>query len=135
MQENKKIDMVTATNEYFYADTAVFDASQGLKIAVAFTGYDNEQEYALPPEIGELIFQNYQWGPDENGSFRIIQEDLETHVCTDEELGFNDENRNGSASGNFFPIHEESYNVVKLYRKKFLCFNNKDSTLFGDFNS
>ena len=59
MQENRKIDIVAATNEYFFADTEVFSASQGLKIAVAFTGYDNEQEYALPSEIGELVFQNY----------------------------------------------------------------------------
>ena len=67
MQENKKIDMVTATNEYFFPHTKTFDSSQGLKIAVAFTGYDNKQEWDLPPEIGELVFQNYEWGPDENG--------------------------------------------------------------------
>ena len=67
MYENKKIDMVTATNEYFFPETESFNESNGLKFAVAFTGYDNELEWALPPEIGELLFKTYEWGPDENG--------------------------------------------------------------------
>ena len=106
MSENKKIDMVTATNEYFFSDSDVFDASQGLKIAVAFTGYDNEQEYALPPEIGELTFQKYGWGLQENGESIIYREDIKTHICTDEELGINDDNSKDISNSQFFPIHE-----------------------------
>ena len=67
MRENKKIDMITATSEYFFAETDVFNESQGLNIAMAFTGYDNEEEWILPREIGALMFQTYEWGPDENG--------------------------------------------------------------------
>ena len=42
MMEHKKIDMVSSTNEYHFEETDVFSENQGLKFAVAFTGYDNE---------------------------------------------------------------------------------------------
>ena len=41
MVDKKKIDMVMATSEDFFAETDVFDGQKGLKFAVAFTGYDN----------------------------------------------------------------------------------------------
>ena len=65
----------------------MFNHNNGLKFAVAFTGYDNVREWILPPEIGELIFQTYEWGPDENGNLEILYQNLTTHVCTEEELG------------------------------------------------
>ena len=86
MFKKEKIDMITSTDEYFFAETEVFNADQGLKVAIAFTGYDNEQEWILPPEIGTLIYQTYEWGIDENGDPRIILQDLDTHICTPEEL-------------------------------------------------
>ena len=94
MRENKKIDMITATSEYFFAETDDFNESQGLNIAMAFTGYDNEEEWILPREIGTLMFQIYEWGPDENGQFRSKKKNLTTHVCTEEELGLNDNIKN-----------------------------------------
>ena len=56
MHEKEKVYLETATKEYFFSESDVFSGSQGLKFAVAFTGHDNEQEYILSPEIGELIF-------------------------------------------------------------------------------
>ena len=41
MIDKKKIDMLTATSEYFFSETDVFNGQKGLKFAVAFTGYDN----------------------------------------------------------------------------------------------
>ena len=56
MVENRKIDIVKSTDEYFFSESQVFNDQSGLKFAVAFTGYDDEREWILPPEIGELIF-------------------------------------------------------------------------------
>ena len=56
MLEKGKVDIVKSTDEYFFSESQVFNDDSGLKFAVAFTGYDNVQEYILSPEIGELIF-------------------------------------------------------------------------------
>ena len=56
MMEKSKVDIIKSTDEYFFSESEVFDDNSGLKFAVAFTGYDNVQEYILSPEIGELIF-------------------------------------------------------------------------------
>ena len=76
MVEKKKIDMVTATSDSWFSETEVFSGSQGLKFAVAFTGYDSITEWMLPPEIGELVFTTYEWGPDENGELKIRNTNL-----------------------------------------------------------
>ena len=56
LMEKKKFSLVTSPFEYFYSESSVFDSAAGFKIAVAFTGYDNTEDYQLPAEIGELIF-------------------------------------------------------------------------------
>ena len=106
MVEKKNIDMVTATSEYFFSETDVFNEQMGLKFAVAFTGYDNIQEYDLPPEIGELVFTTYEWGPDESGGLFINNDNLNTHVCTAEELSLTDGKSTDSSHKPFFKIHE-----------------------------
>ena len=35
----------------------------------------------------------------------------------------------------FFELHETSIDVVKLYQKKFLCIDEEESTLHGDYDS
>ena len=56
MVENRNIDVIKSTDEFFFSENDIFNHNNGLKFAVAFTGYDNVQEWILPPEIGELIF-------------------------------------------------------------------------------
>ena len=101
---------------------------------MAFTGYDNEEEWILPREIGTLMFQSYEWGPDENGQFGFKFKNLTTHICTEEELGLND-NKKDPNHGQFFKIHDQSLINVKLYRKKFLCIDKEEMRLYGDYNS
>ena len=101
---------------------------------MAFTGYDNEEEWILPREIGTLMFQSYEWGPDENGQFGFKFKNLTTHICTEEELGLND-NKKDPNHGQFFKIHDQSLINVKLYRKKFLCIDKEEIRLYGDYNS
>lgn len=49
-------EMMSIEKEFFYDDLDVMDSSQFLNVAVAFTGYDNDQENLLDPSIGELQF-------------------------------------------------------------------------------
>ena len=63
----KDVNISSTINENVYSDSDVFDYSQGLYFAVAFTGYDNEREIMLDPSIGELEFYVEEWGKDEEG--------------------------------------------------------------------
>lgn len=56
--------------------------------------------------------------------------DLETHVCTEEELGLK-----GAHLSKFKPIHKSSYDYVKLYQEKFVCLNEQDLQISGNVNS
>ena len=47
---------MTNIEEFYFPDNYTFTAEMGLNIAVAFTPYDSNEEYALPPEIGELVY-------------------------------------------------------------------------------
>ena len=60
---------------------------------------------------------------------------MTTHICTSEELGLTDSKSENVSNGHFFPIHEKSVEVIKLYKKKLLCIDKEESTLFGDYNS
>ena len=37
--------------------------------------------------------------------------------------------------GKFFQVHEKSKNIIKLFQKKFLCIDQNQSYLFGDYDS
>ena len=58
-----------------------------LHFAIGFTAYDNEEEPILDKSIGELVFNAYRWGEYSNGTYFTEVEPLNTHTCSEEELG------------------------------------------------
>ena len=85
---NKKdVDIMTSTQTDFFTDDYVFDNSQGLAFAFAFTAYDSETEYILDPSYGRITFSRYEWGEEENGDYFVNFDELPSHVCNKEELG------------------------------------------------
>ena len=88
-----------------------------MKIAVAFTSYNNEREYELPKEYGELVFNSFSWGMGENGEVFTERKPLDYHECTREELSLyekGDEDRE-RARDDFYPIYESSRWIVSTY--------------------
>ena len=76
-----QISIISAVNEDFYADTEQVGAKQGFNFAVSLPD-------RLEPRIGKFVFtaieQNFEaTNPSEMFNFRV----LESHDCTDEELG------------------------------------------------
>ena len=63
--EKKDVDIMTSTMISYIDETQVFDHSQGLRLAMAFTAFDNDPEPILDKSIGELVFKAYSWGQDE----------------------------------------------------------------------
>ena len=79
----------------------------------------------LPPEIGRLQFIRNQWS---STDFSYVE--IESHTCTPKELGLEESN-----DGKYMKPTKASYNFVKLYQKKFLCINEEDRFVRGNFQS
>ena len=54
--EKKDVDIMSSTMISYIDETQVFDHSQGLNLAMAFTAFDNHPEPILDKSIGELVF-------------------------------------------------------------------------------
>jgi len=63
----KDVDIMSANQKNFYTEDHIFDHSQGLHFALAFTAYDNNPEDILDPTYGNIEFTTYEWGTDEQG--------------------------------------------------------------------
>ena len=101
-----------------------------MNFAIAFTAYDNENENILDPSYGRLIFNHYSWGPDENGNYKSVREEIPSHPCSREELGLE-----GQGSSRFMPVNEKTKDELNEYHKKYMCIDPKDMYIHGDYNS
>ena len=82
---------------------------------MAFTSYDEETEPILDPSIGELIFKRVEWS-----KTNWFAKEIKTHECSEEELGL------VGSSPKYMKPRQDSFDFVKLYRKKFRCIDEKD---------
>ena len=78
---------------------------------MGFTAFNSETEPILDPSIGELIFRRKGWSVTSDS----VNDVLETHMCSEEELGLT------GSSPKYMKPRQDSYEYVKLYRKKFRC--------------
>ena len=110
-------------------------------MAVAFTEFNNNEEWELDPSYGTLVFNSFEWGVRPDGKVFTERKRLPSHVCTQDEFGFE---RGGEArysdlnSENhvlFFKVHPMAKEFQKLYRKKFICLDKESLEVFGDFSS
>ena len=83
----KDVDILSTRIEYHFEETDAFGAEDGFNIAVGFTAYDNNREWVLAPEYGELVFNSLSWGSKPDGTYYLERKRLRTHICTEEELG------------------------------------------------
>ena len=68
LRHRNDVNILQATKDLYFSDSDVFSYKEhGLNWAVAFTEFNNNEEYELPGDIGEIIFKEYAWGQDENG--------------------------------------------------------------------
>ena len=127
----KDIDILLTKQEFHFSDTDVIGAEQGLNIAVGFTAFDNNQEWILTPQYGELVFNSLSWGSHPNGTFYLERERLDTHRCTREELGLT----NDTSNAVFMPFRETQKEFMDFYYSKLLCLSKEDMYINGEFNS
>ncbi len=63
----KDVDILSAVSELQFTDDDIFAYQNGLNVAVAFTAYDAEESWILDASYGELEFNSYSWGPNDDG--------------------------------------------------------------------
>lgn len=80
----KDVDMLSAVLDYYFDENYIFDYQQGFNIAIAFTAFDGETDWILDDSYGEIVFNAYSWGYNEEGAPFTSREKLEYHVCTPE---------------------------------------------------
>ena len=102
MIEKGKVDIVAATQEDFFTVEDQFGADQGLQFAIAFSSIYGYTDYELPPEIGSLAFAVSQWGYDDNGEFYYLEFEIESHICSREELHLTEDTSNAK----FYEPHQ-----------------------------
>ena len=101
-------------------------------MAVAFTRYDGSIESDLDPTYGSLEFNHWTWGKQEDGTFFSERKMIDSHDCSEEELGLTGDRQNSK----FMPIFEKSIEEVKFYRKKLRCAKHVDDlSIYGDYSS
>ena len=98
--EKKDISIMATKLTDALPDGYTFSYEQGLNIAIAFTGFDNNIEPILDKSYGHLVFKEYAFGKDEEGKYYTRSTEIPSHTCTDEELGYSGNN------AAFYPINE-----------------------------
>jgi len=126
------VNIVTASLDSFFDQDYVLDFDAGLNFAIAFTAYDGTDDSPLnDPSIVEVVFNAYQWGGEatDGGEYFAGRSNIPTHTCTREELGLDGNN------SKFFPIVEESHPELDFHSKKFICVDQEDMFISGDYSS
>ena len=88
----KEANILSAIEYLWYTDDDKFSyESGGMNIAVAFSSYNDEKEWELDPTYGELFFNSYSWGADEDGKQYKNRTRLPDHNCSRKELHLEDD--------------------------------------------
>ena len=129
--KKKDVNILSATKHLFFEDKDAFGYEQGMNIAVAFTAYNSKTEYELDPSYGEIVFNSYSWGNNNDGTTFVRRTPLRSHICTQEELNADGESENPG----FYQAHKSSAWLVKTYQKKLVCVDPEEVYIYGDFSS
>ena len=83
----------------------------------------------VPKEIGNLRIQEWRWGKDANGDYFDYQKNLETHLCSDEELGYTDDPK----WPHLFALGRGQPD--KVTKDHIMCLKEEDLLIYGSYSS
>ena len=86
--EKKDVDVLSATKQLVFTEDDIFTYDNGFNIAVAFTSFNNNEEWELDPAYGTLVFNSLEWGIYPEGTIYSELKELPSHPCTNREFGF-----------------------------------------------
>ena len=83
----------------------------------------------LDPTYAKIVFFRSEWGYTEDKEFFYKRTELESHVCSEEELGLSGE------APRFMPIHKSQYRTLNDYKERFVCINDEDLFIENEYSS
>ena len=110
--KKKDVDIMQSLENKALSTADVFSNDRGLNFAIAFTAYDGETEPILDKKYGEIVFNEYKWGEDADGSFFAEYNRLPMHTCSAEELGTTGDD---NSQATFFPLYPDRLAEVRTY--------------------
>ena len=84
----------------------------------------------VPREVGHLAISVEDWDFLDPERLSKISYPLETHICTDQELGLAE---SGGTMPHLFPLVKNEYDILNGSEEK-LCINEQDLRLYGSYN-
>ena len=124
----KDMKITTSVQDNHFTESDTFSGRQGLNIAVALTSFDEDREM-VSPEYAKIQFVYDYWDLTESGDVVYSDYIIESHACSEEELGLTGDN------SKFMPIQDTSKNFVNVYKKKFQCIDQDDLEIYGNFST
>lgn len=83
----------------------------------------------LTPDIGKLELRAIEWGTHEDGEYYYTEDLVETHMCTEEELGLTGE------SSDFYPVIDGAGEELEYMVGRFRCLDREDMHINGHYNA
>ena len=89
----------------------IFSNEDGLFVAAGLTEFDNNQAIVEDPSYGQIVFQHISWDITNTDKVEVSRNELETHACSDAELGLLEDQGNL-----YYAVNKQSAAVVKLWK-------------------
>ena len=105
----KRVDILTSVSKDHFDEKYTFGGDQGLNFAVAVIDSFNKESFQpIDPSYGRISFVKASFGMNDEGDFqRLGFEELESHKCSLEELGFE------GTDSKFFPVNRQQKQAVQ----------------------
>ena len=89
LQAKESINVVQVVKENHFDENYIFSGKQGLNVAVAiYNPFDPSTHKHIDPAYGRIRVRKTKWERVEAGVYYPHFEELTTHNCSSEELGF-----------------------------------------------
>ena len=121
----KDVDILQAVQEDHLDDSYIFTAEQGFNVAVSLVSHLG----IIDPSYARLRFMKYEFFLSEDGEPTFAWYELESHQCTQEELGLS------GTDHKFWPPKKSQENILQNFGSSFLCLNQSDLRIQGSWAS
>lgn len=99
-------------------------------IAARFSGLDETEVYNIDPTYATMHFKYLSWDGD-GEEYTEGTYEIPTHRCTEGELGLTGD----TSDSLLMPLKEEIAPDVKYYRQNYICADEQELEVYGNYNS
>lgn len=123
--------MMSTVKENFFQPHERFGLADDFAFAVALVDYMDLDGEPLDPSFATLEIIAREWGYNTDGSSYRRDKILDTHYCSQEELGLTKD----SSNSKFMPLNTSSESTFRKTSSKYLCIKDEDYYINGNYDS